>query len=88
MSKLFQEIITLMLYTNIKFELNRGINNNYYLVKLEGSEIVWELDDRPDENTIYLYDECDNRSIYTTAVEYIYQVKYAEYRFYLNKEGV
>lgn len=88
MSKLFQKIIALMLCTNIKFELNRGINNNYYLVKLEGSEIVWELDDHPDEDTIYLYDECDNRSIYATAVEYVCQVKYAEYRFYLNKEGV
>ena len=88
MSKLFQEIIALMLYTNIKFELNRSINNNYYLVKLEGSEIVWEIDDRPDDDKIYLYDECDNRHIYATAVEYVYQAKYAEYCFYINKEGV
>lgn len=82
MSKLFQEIITLMLYTNIKFELNRGINNNYYLVKLEGSEIVWEMDDHPEDDKVYLYDEKDNCYTYTTAVEYICQAKYAEYRFY------
>lgn len=88
MSKLFQEIIALMLYTNLKFELNSGIDNNYYLVKLEGSEIVWELDDHPDENKVYLYDECDNCYIYTTAEAYVYKAKYAEYCFYLNKEEV
>ena len=82
MSKLFQEIIALMLYTNIKFELNHGIDNNYYLVRLEGSEIVWELDDHPDEEKVYLYDECDNRNIYTNAEEYDNQAKYAEYCFY------
>lgn len=82
MSKLFQEIIALMLYTNIKFELNRGINNNYYLVRLEGSEIVWEVDDHPEDNQVYLYDEKDNRYIYTTAIEYADQAKCAEYRFY------
>ena len=88
MSKLLQEIIALMLYTNLKFELNSGIDNNYYLVKLEGSEIVWELDDHPDEDKVYLYDECDNRYIYTTAEAYVYKAKYAEYCFYLNKEEV
>lgn len=82
MSKLFQEIIAIMLYTNIKFELNRGIENNYYLVHLQGSEIVWEIDDRPDDDKIYLYDERDNRYIYTTAIEYVHQAKCAEYRFY------
>ena len=77
-----------MLYTNLKFELNSGIDNNYYLVKLEGSEIVWELDDHPDENKVYLYDECNNCYIYTTAEAYVYKAKYAEYCFYLNKEEV
>lgn len=82
MSKLFQEIIALMLYTNIKFELNRGINNNYYLVRLKGSEIVWEVDDHPEEDKVYLYDEKGNHYICTTAIEYVYQAKCAEYRFY------
>lgn len=82
MSKMFQEIIALMLNANIKFELNRGIENNYYLVHLKGSEIVWEIDDHPDENKVYLYDERDNCYIYTTATEYAYQAKCAEYRFY------
>lgn len=50
MSKLFQEIIALMLYANIKFELNHGINNAYYLVRLKGDEIVWEIDDHPDDD--------------------------------------
>lgn len=82
MSKLFQEIIALMLYANIKFELNHDINNTYYLVRLKGDDIVWEIDDHPDEDKVYFYDEKDNCYIYTTAIEYVYQAKYAEYRFY------
>lgn len=81
MSKLFQEIITLMLYNNIQFELKQGIKD-YYLVHLKGSEIVWETDDHPEDDKVYLYDEKDNRYIYTTAIEYVYQTKCAEYRFY------
>ena len=64
MSKLFQEIIALMLYANIKFELNHDINNTYYLVRLKGDDIVWEIDDHPDDDKVYLYDEKDNRYIY------------------------
>lgn len=71
MSKLFQEIIALMLYANIKFELNHDINNTYYLVRLKGDDIVWEIDDHPDDDKIY-----------TTAIEYVYKAKCAEYRFY------
>ena len=82
MSKLFQEIIALMLYANIKFELSHDINNTYYLVRLKGDDIVWEIDDHPDEDKVYLYDEKDNRYIYTTAIEYVYKAKCAEYRFY------
>lgn len=81
MSKLFQEIIALMLYSNIQFELKQGIKD-YYLVRLKGSEIVWEMDDYPNDDKVYLYDERDNHYIYTTAIEYVYQAKCAEYRFY------
>ena len=70
-----------MLYANIQFELKQGIKY-YYLVRLKGSEIVWEIDDHPDDDKVYLYDEKDNRYIYTTAIEYVYQTKCAEYRFY------
>ena len=76
MSKLFQEIIALMLYANIKFELNHDINNTYYLVRLKGDDIVWEIDDHPDDDKVYFYDEKDNRYIYTTAIEYVYKAKF------------
>lgn len=81
MSKLFQEIITLMLYNNIQFELKQGIKD-YYLVRLKGSKIVWEIDDHPEDDKVYFYNEKDNCYIYTTTTEYVHQAKCAEYRFY------
>lgn len=78
MTEKFKEIVALTLYHNVKCRLDIGINRTYYLIKYDGDSIVWEIDDRPDKNDVYLYDAWDNKWSFDKADEYYFQALCAE----------
>lgn len=45
MSETFQQIITLMLANNVKFNLNRGSDCYFLSMKDESGKHIWEIDD-------------------------------------------
>lgn len=81
MTDKFKEIVALILYHNVKCRLDIGINKTYYLIKYDGDNIVWEMDDKPEENNVYFYNDLDERFIFNTPAEYILGARTAEVHY-------
>lgn len=79
MSEEFREVIAMLMTEGIDFTLEQGITH-YYLIKKEGSMIVWELDDSNDN--IYFYNEVGKRYTFSTLYTYVFAIQSAITRFH------
>lgn len=82
MTEKFKKIIALMLANGGHLDLDIGINGRYYIVLFDGTDIIWEIDDRPDKDDVYLYDCFDNKFSFKTPGEYYQEALNSEFKYW------
>lgn len=78
MTDKFKEILAIMMANNEHIDLKTDKHGYYYLILFDDTTIIWEIDDSPNINDVFLYDAWNNKFSFDSAEEYYTQASYVE----------